>query len=103
MCQMCDHADYADEGMPSPALNSDEKLEMVNLLIMLKDHPAFRCEYRNWRGEVATRHLVPIQFWHGATEWHPVPGLMLKAMDVEKQVERDFCVADFNLATLCAA
>lgn len=56
--------------------------------------------YRNWRGEMATRRLRPVAFWHGSTEWHPTPGLMLKAVDLDKDAERDFAVADFNTATL---
>ncbi|PWE32883.1 hypothetical protein DDZ14_08615 [Maritimibacter sp. 55A14] len=68
----------------------------------LKGPVEFQCEYRNWRGEVATRRLRPVAFWHGSTEWHPTPGLMLKAVDLDKDAERDFAVADFNMTTLRA-
>lgn len=27
--------------------------------------------YRNWRGEVRVRRIMPIQVWYGATQFHP--------------------------------
>ena len=81
-------------------LSDDEQIRLTNFLIALKGPVEFECEYKNWRGEVATRRLRAIAFWHGSTEWHPTPGLMLKAEDLDKQVDRDFAVADFNLGTL---
>jgi predicted DNA-binding transcriptional regulator YafY len=50
--------------------------------------------YRNWRGEVAWRKIVPASIYFGSTEWHPQPQWFLKALDVEKQAERDFAIKD---------
>lgn len=83
-------------------LTAGEEISLTNFLIALKGPVEFECEYRNWRGEIAVRRLRAIAFRHGATEWHPTPGLMLKAVDLDKDVERDFAVADFNTATLRA-
>ncbi len=83
-------------------LSASEELSLANFLIALKGPVEFECEYRNWRGEVATRRLRAIAFWYGSTEWHPTPGLMLKAIDLDKNAERDFAAADFSTATLRA-
>lgn len=87
---------------PEP-LSKGESFALANLIIALKEPVTFRCDYRNWRGEVATRRLVALEFWYGSTEWHPEPGLMLKAIDRNKGLCRDFRVADFDLTTLTAA
>lgn len=56
---------------------------------------SIRAPYTNWRGETADRVFTPIRVWWGSTEWHPEPGLMLKAFDHDKQAERDFAFSGF--------
>ncbi|WP_269581871.1 hypothetical protein [Roseibium sp. Sym1] len=90
------------EEMPEPVF-ADEEIAFANILILLKSPIDIRCDYTNWRGETAERHLRVLHIWHGATEWHTDPGLMLKAIDLERAVERDFKVVDFDLSTLRAA
>lgn len=54
-----------------------------------------RIRYRNWRGEVAIRTIVPIRMIWGATEWHPEKQQwLLQAVDQDKQAERTFAVVD---------
>lgn len=55
---------------------------------------AVQMTYRNWRGEVAEREIVPVRVWWGNTEWHPQDGWLLSAWDVEKGAHRDFALAD---------
>lgn len=81
-------------------LSAGEEVQLANFLIALKRPFVLSCEYRNWRGEVSVRRFSPIEFWYGSTEWHPKPGLMLKAHDYDKNAERDFRLADFNTSTL---
>jgi hypothetical protein len=52
-----------------------------------------RVVYRNHRGEVAFRSIVPKGMWFGATEWHPEPQWLLSAWDVEKEADRDFAMS----------
>jgi hypothetical protein len=52
--------------------------------------------YRNWRGETADRKILPIRVWFGATDWHPEPQWFLRAVDVDRGVERDFALADMH-------
>lgn len=52
--------------------------------------------YKNWKGEVGLRRIKPIQVFYGATEWHPAAQWLLKALDVEKNAERDFALGDIQ-------
>ena len=56
--------------------------------------------YRNWRGEISQRTIRPVCLRFGATEWHPEPGWLLEAKDLEKDEHRDFALADCQFADL---
>ena len=96
---LCIHCGKTCPDTPEP-LSDGERIELENLLIAMRPPVDLVCEYRNWRGEVAVRRFRPIRLWHGSTEWHREPCLLLKAMDLDKNAERDFCMTDFNLETL---
>lgn len=51
-------------------------------------------EYKNWRGEVDIRTVIPIEVYWGSTEYHPKEQWMLKALDLKKHDYRDFAVED---------
>lgn len=51
--------------------------------------------YRNWRGEVRERRIVPRGIWFGVTHWHPEPQWLLAALDVESGETRDFALSGF--------
>lgn len=53
-----------------------------------------RVLYKNWRGETSERTIRPIKIWFGSTEWHPSKQWLLTALDVDKDVERDFALTD---------
>jgi hypothetical protein len=50
--------------------------------------------YRNYRGETATRSILPQRLWFGSTEWHPEPQGLLDAVDTERHEERSFAFRD---------
>jgi len=50
--------------------------------------------YTNWRGETAERTIKPLKIWFGATEWHKEAQWLLKAVDIEKDAERDLALKD---------
>lgn len=50
--------------------------------------------YTNWRGETSIRRAIPIAITWGSTEWHPEPGWLMTAYDLERQAERQFALAD---------
>jgi hypothetical protein len=55
--------------------------------------------YRNYRGEIAQRRVVPITVRWDATEWHPEPQWLLQAYDLDKCAIRDFAMADMVMGT----
>lgn len=57
---------------------------------------AVRFTYKNWRGEVAVRTVVPVHFWWGTTDYHPQKQWLLTAWDCDKQAHRHFAVQDIN-------
>jgi hypothetical protein len=50
--------------------------------------------YRNHRGDVTVRHVVPCGIWHGATEWHPEPQWLMQVIDLDKNAYRTFAMRD---------
>lgn len=53
--------------------------------------------YRNYRGEVSTRHIIPLGVWFGVSEFHASEGeqWFVKAYDIDKEDNRDFALKDF--------
>jgi len=50
--------------------------------------------YRNWRGIVAERRVIPQGVRWGSTEWHPEPQWLLLALDADKGEAREFAMRD---------
>ena len=53
--------------------------------------------YRNYRGEVSMREVVPCRIYFGGTDWHPEPQWLMEAWDIEKNAMRAFAMADMNV------
>lgn len=68
---------------------------MTNADTPSSPNPPFKARYRNYRGEVSDRTIMPISVRYGATEWHPEPQWLLRAWDVDKGAEREFALSDF--------
>lgn len=52
--------------------------------------------YKNWRHETAKRKIRPKKIWFGSTKWHPDKQWFLRAVDIEKNAERDFALRDIK-------
>lgn len=78
-------------------LTDAEHIELTNLLLAMREPVFLKANYKNWRGETSERHIQPVRLWIGKTEWHPEPGLMLTANDLDKNESRDFRLADFDM------
>jgi hypothetical protein len=52
--------------------------------------------YKNWKGEVSQRRVIPLKVWFGVSKYHEADGAQwfLKAYDIDKQAERDFAMKD---------
>ena len=53
-----------------------------------------RFRYRNWRGEVSNRTVVPQQVFVGRSQWHPQVQWMLLAHDLDRGSLRCFAMND---------
>ena len=61
-----------------------------------KSDTKIKIMYKNWQGEKALRTIIPLRLWFGSTKWHKEKQWLLKAIDVEKNAERDFAVKDIE-------
>ncbi len=52
--------------------------------------------YTNWKGETAERTIRPIELWFGETEYHPEAQWLLRALDLDKNEERNFAMKDIK-------
>jgi ribonuclease HI len=48
--------------------------------------------YTNHRGETRPRHIIPIELWFGVSEWHDGEQWFLRALDIDKDQNRDFAL-----------
>lgn len=55
-----------------------------------------RFAYTNHRGEFGLRRVSPIRVWFGSTDWHANPQWFLRALDLDKDEERDFAFVDIR-------
>ncbi len=51
-------------------------------------------KYKIWENKIGIRAVEPIKIWFGKTKWHPKNQWFLKALDIEKNEERDFALKD---------
>ena len=52
--------------------------------------------YTNWKNVTATRTIRPIEIWYGSTEYHTSEQWLLRALDIEKNEERNFAMQDIK-------
>ena len=62
--------------------------------IVKKTNETLSFEYINWKGEKGVRNVKPIKIWYGKTKFHKSKQWLLKAVDVDKNAERDFALKD---------
>lgn len=62
----------------------------------VENKPTLKFIYTNWEGETRERTVIPIKIWHGKTDFHPEEQWFLKAIDEEKNAERDFALKDIK-------
>lgn len=55
-----------------------------------------RFTYKNWKGEVAERHVRPDQIFYGKNEFHPEPQWLLVGFDFDKKAVRTFAMKDIS-------
>lgn len=84
---------------PSPDDADDEKI-VENPTLYFDNYAdttvIVECIYTNYRGETAKRRLRPQYLWQGKTQWHPQQQWLLRAIDLDRNVERDFALNDLT-------
>jgi len=50
--------------------------------------------YTNFRGETALRNVKPVSLRYGFTEFHPIPQWLMRGIDLDRNVEREFAYND---------
>lgn len=88
-----EHRLCEDEGCPHHGTpHYCESIPAINI----GNHVALT--YRNYRGEVSERKIVPKNLWWGMTKYHPKKQWFLTAWDTAKGEMRDFALKDFGAA-----
>lgn len=54
----------------------------------------FKINYKNYRGEIATREILIRGFCIGSNEYHKEHQLLINAVDLERNVDRVFAAKD---------
>jgi predicted DNA-binding transcriptional regulator YafY len=52
--------------------------------------------YRNWKGEVRERRILPTHIFWGSNEWHTEEQWLVEAYDLEKKELRTFALEGFK-------
>lgn len=60
----------------------------------MSDSLPIKMLYRNHKGHVAWRNVIPYGVWWGTTEWHREPCWLLNAYDLDKSATRKFALKD---------
>lgn len=60
---------------------------------------AIKVIYSNWRGEKATRTIVPLSLYWGKSEWHPQEQWMIRVWDVDRNDYREYAFKDIEKHT----
>lgn len=69
---------------------------LVRALDAIEHGVVVEFEYRNYRGEQATRHVQPRALRHGPTAYHKTPGWKLEAFDIDRNDVRTFDTMDIR-------
>ena len=87
---------YAPEGMTVREVFVDGGTPTIEQLMTGEE---VRVVYTNWRGETALRTIRVKHIWRGVTDYHSGdPQVLVKAVDLDRYVERDFALKDMVLA-----
>lgn len=65
----------------------------ANLPVTIQPGKMIAFRYTNWEGKVADRRVQVAGFAWGSSKWHPNPGWLMLAVDVDRGVTRLFEMA----------
>lgn len=53
-------------------------------------------DYTNYKHERKLRNIEPVRILFGSSEWHPEPQWLLRALDIDRGVIREFAIANIH-------
>lgn len=71
-----------------------KQLDKLSELRNTMPETTVRILYKNYKGEIGVRRIIPRKIVFASNEWHPVPQWLLEAHDLDKGVERTFALCD---------
>lgn len=63
----------------------------------MKTVPPLTFTYKNWRGEIGVRRVLPRQVYFGNTNYHTQPQWLMEAFDLDKLEVRIFAISEITL------
>lgn len=73
---------------------SDCVIMSTRIVRRIETQNALTFEYKNWKGEVGIRKVIPIEIFMGTTDFHKENQWLMIALDLEKNEERTFAMND---------
>jgi len=55
---------------------------------------SIKVKYKNWKGEIGIRNIVPLFMHYGRTNYHKEDQWLLSAWDIDKDAERTYAMMD---------
>lgn len=75
---------------------SDNILTTVESDSPREESQAVRINYTNYRGETASRQIVPLSISFKASEYHKEPQWLMSVYDLDKEARRDMAIKDMT-------
>jgi len=62
-------------------------------LVVSKDKP-LKVKYKNWKGEVGIRTIIPLKVLYGHTDFHKTDQWLMEVWDIDKDAPRTYAMLD---------
>jgi len=59
-----------------------------------KTHKSIKVKYKNWKGEISIRTIVPVFIYYSHTDFHKEDQWLMDVWDVDKDAERTYAMQD---------
>lgn len=79
-------------------MNRDKLPEDVSSILGDKniEDIAIKVIYKNYRGEVGLRRIIPLDIFYGSSEFHKEQQWLMKVWDVDKKDYRTYALRDIQ-------
>jgi len=55
---------------------------------------SIKVKYKNWKGEIGIRNIIPKQIHYGSTNYHKENQWLMDVFDVDKDAQRTYAIMD---------